>query len=682
MAVSLPDEIISEIVTPALRVSDQRFSDTSTTTSPFATYEESTSAILLVCKAWLRVSTPLLYHVVVLRSKAQAKALDATLKKNPDLGRFVKKLRVEGGFGLYMHGILKSAPNITDIYLSLHIHASDSPSGLVSGLSLINPQRLILWDEEEKRLKNRHVSQLMASLEALAKKWDNMKTVVFPYTYGDDRHDFIMAISRGSGVITVSFPVLHVSYLFPGHIHDVAQNESITTIEIRTPTTPSKAETYVNRDAENSKLIPRLRFFDTRTSIPNRVPPPGRPVLRPLNPSFKPMELAPQATVDRVWDRVLFFAMNVTDHRPMSPYHYSFYLLRRQRRSINAERLRYLLVSKTFHRLALQYLYRWPDLTSTEALQRFQRKLAEDPSLGLHMRELLCPTLYSPNPTEEIQTIIFAHTPHLTRLGMERSIQMDWRVFCALAETAGASLVELSVNIVSQRDTPDVPDPAVLSRFTALRSFAWSCSSDVEIPPSESASAGFPSLEFLDVNSSELYPLLTSMNLPSIRRVNLTTYGENSPYVFLARHGSKIRELAMFRPAFDKLMALCPNLLDVEVRLGNDYGEPNPLKAFVQTLGFPQKHHALAKVSLDKCPQERKVDEDAEWDLVFSAFEPLHFPALRELQIMQCEWPAANERAIAQSVWVKRAERLFKHGIKVTNKDAIHWRPRLKSSRR
>jgi hypothetical protein len=118
MIVSLPDEIISEILSPALHVSDDLLCDTSPASS-FATYGKSTSTFLFVCKDWLRVSTPLLYNVVVLHSKAQPKALDTTLKKNPDLGRYIKKLCVEGGFGPSMRGILKNAPNITEISISL-----------------------------------------------------------------------------------------------------------------------------------------------------------------------------------------------------------------------------------------------------------------------------------------------------------------------------------------------------------------------------------------------------------------------------------------------------------------------------------------------------------------------------------------------------------------------------------
>ncbi|KAJ7800097.1 hypothetical protein B0H13DRAFT_1673125 [Mycena leptocephala] len=93
MSASLPAEIISEILSPALKVSDEMFSDTSDV-SPFAKVSLSTSAYLVVCRDWLRVATPLLYNVVVLRSRSQACALEKVLQSHPELGRFIKKLRV------------------------------------------------------------------------------------------------------------------------------------------------------------------------------------------------------------------------------------------------------------------------------------------------------------------------------------------------------------------------------------------------------------------------------------------------------------------------------------------------------------------------------------------------------------------------------------------------------------
>ncbi|KAF7354814.1 Abhydrolase domain-containing protein mpaH [Mycena sanguinolenta] len=142
LLMSLPDEILS----PALKFSDSDFSDFTSDVSPFANYSESSSAYLLVCKPWLRVTTPLLYNLVILRSKAQAKALRVVLSGNKELGKFIKKIRVEGGYELSMHAILRCSPNICYPFLSLEIYSSDSTSGLRRGLQLINPTRLILRD--------------------------------------------------------------------------------------------------------------------------------------------------------------------------------------------------------------------------------------------------------------------------------------------------------------------------------------------------------------------------------------------------------------------------------------------------------------------------------------------------------------------------------------------------------
>jgi hypothetical protein len=113
--------------------------------SPFQSKSESSSAFLLVSKSWLRVSTPLLYNVVVLRSKAQAQALAGVLTANPMLGKFIRKLRLEGGYAISMFKILQAAPNISDIFLTLDIMTPDNVCGLCRGLQLIQPVRIILY---------------------------------------------------------------------------------------------------------------------------------------------------------------------------------------------------------------------------------------------------------------------------------------------------------------------------------------------------------------------------------------------------------------------------------------------------------------------------------------------------------------------------------------------------------
>lgn len=171
----IPDEIISEILTPLLKHPDEVFSDRSM--KPLLAPGYSSSTYLLVCKAWLRVSTPLLYNVVILRTTAQAEVLQTVLKSNKEFGLLIKKLRVEGGFGNAMQTILKCAPNITDLFLTFLVWGSDSVRDLCSGLALINPRRVIVVDAdgwEVKPKENKQFTQLFNSLLDLIPKWYNL----------------------------------------------------------------------------------------------------------------------------------------------------------------------------------------------------------------------------------------------------------------------------------------------------------------------------------------------------------------------------------------------------------------------------------------------------------------------------------------------------------------------------
>ncbi|KAJ6469683.1 hypothetical protein DFH09DRAFT_1478484 [Mycena vulgaris] len=168
----LPEEILCEILSPALKL-----------------YLHSPRTILLlppkyllVCKDWLRVATPLLYHVVVLRSKAQANALEKVLHRNPELGRYLKKLRVEGGYGTAMLTILKAAPNVTDLFISLSIWSSDATGGLCKGFPLINPHRVIVLDHwTPKPLINKNLAALTETLLSCIRMWIDLKIFTFPY---------------------------------------------------------------------------------------------------------------------------------------------------------------------------------------------------------------------------------------------------------------------------------------------------------------------------------------------------------------------------------------------------------------------------------------------------------------------------------------------------------------------
>lgn len=168
-----PSELVHEILSEVLRVPDEKFASTAAE-SPFSSVSQSSSVVLLACKSWLRVAYPLLYSTVVVRSSGQAQALSDTLKANKQLGRYIKKLRVEGGYGIEMHKILTSAPNITDLYLTLLIWAGDGVSGLCRSLATINPSRVILYDDPMQPKSNAKSRQLAAKLCECIPLWSNL----------------------------------------------------------------------------------------------------------------------------------------------------------------------------------------------------------------------------------------------------------------------------------------------------------------------------------------------------------------------------------------------------------------------------------------------------------------------------------------------------------------------------
>lgn len=174
MANKLSNELIRKILSSCLDVPDAMFRDVSPKSPFFRPSHQPTSVVLLVCKRWMAAATPVLYRVVVLRSKVQAQALERTLRARKELGAFVRKLRLEGGFGAAMHTILTCCPNITDLSLSLDLRSSDSVTGLVKSLGAVNPARLVIVDPRETEASNAPLNQLVEKLTRCLEIWTNL----------------------------------------------------------------------------------------------------------------------------------------------------------------------------------------------------------------------------------------------------------------------------------------------------------------------------------------------------------------------------------------------------------------------------------------------------------------------------------------------------------------------------
>ncbi|KAJ7250994.1 hypothetical protein C8J57DRAFT_675801 [Mycena rebaudengoi] len=666
MAEKLPDEIVSEILTLFLKVPEELFSETRSGSSPFVSFSESSSAALVVCKTWLRCATPLLYKAVILRSKAQAQALAAALRKNAELGKFIKMLRVEGGFGSSMGTILKSAPNITDIVISLIIRSADNTSGLAAGLNSINPIRLIISDEVADFPRNKPLTQLAASIEVSAQQWSNLRTIVFPYYRLNNisRRNLMLALCRLAP--SVSFP--HYGSSFPAYLPEIAQIPTIENVEMRIPVGHSVEPAFEVSLALHPRLQSVLTWANNRASVPAQ----DACDLRPTNPTFSPMKSAPQLVVDKIWTRVLFF-VNLHVQETCN------------RNLVNRGRLHLLLVSSAFKRLALPFLYATPNFTDVGSLQKFSHRISADSSLSTHVREINIHFHRWTTANLENASILslFSSLPRLTKFigAGPHTVSITWEALQVLAATAGPFLVELSgIFIYSDEERRS---PGVFRQFPVLRSLKWS--SNVLFSTEGILPTALSALEVLEVGY-RLLPVLSAMELPNLRSVALD-YSCSSDYgPFLVAHGAKIQDLTVNCPTrrTHSIFALCPYMTTLTV----DFRSSEDCYAF-SNLSYPPGHASLRKLVIHKAVHRAHAKEEKEWAVVTSSLDVDHFPSLREVQLATVTWPDFRtgiysdflllpRHAIAQCCWIDWAEGLLKRAIKVMDKTGTAWRARLK----
>ncbi|KAJ7728877.1 hypothetical protein B0H16DRAFT_1428404 [Mycena metata] len=691
MSENLPDEIISEILSPTLKVPLDLFSDTSLE-SPFVSFSSSCSSTLLVCKSWLRVATPLLYSFVIIRSKAQANALQLTLQTNPQLGNFVKHLRVENGYGMAMYHILAKTPNIVHTVISLQIQ--DASTGLVKGLPLINPTTLSIIDETDFFLKNQAVMKVITTIESCAEKWKNLTEVRFPYTQSMGiRKSLCSALCSCATVQVISWPT-YSRYLAPS-IVEFSQYPNIRVVNIRAkPESKSRFRLSESPppEVEDARLTTLIRwedtFINTAAVATLQVP--------LVDASFRPLVSTPQEIVDRIWSRVLFFAMLSLEQHPedVPP-------AKLLDDKINSSRFQFLLVSRLFYRLALPNLYQIPVLATAAMLGSFSSALVENHVLGEHIRVLdlrleerrrfMSGSRGAPSPTQSL-ALILPHIPNLRRLLAtipriyspgNSSISISWAEFSSLAKMAGKGLHELTGMTVVSPSEPTLLSPAVFNDFHALRSFTWRTGHFSDKLTSsfkavdQSSAAALPMLEFLDVQNAETLTMFSQMRLPSLRRLALKNDTEWDGEIMRV-HGSKIQELQVCCTTIDgrSIFELSPNITTLCWRAKTNDKHIYDLGCDALEKKF--MHKSLKKIILDRVYPLMDKKDELDWDARFSALDVPCLPALREVCVPWCNWPT-TERDIKKSMWVKWAEVFLKRGIKMTDRDGKDWAPRLKA---
>ncbi|KAK7040069.1 F-box domain-containing protein [Favolaschia claudopus] len=663
----LPDEIISEILSPALKVPDKLFADTSDV-SPFATYTVSTSAYLLVCKDWLRVATPLLYDTVVLRSKSQANALEKVLRRNPEFSAFINKLRVEGGYGAAMQTILASVSSLQDLWLSLSIWSSDSTVGLCKGLPRTDPKRVIIFDPLQltsKPPKNKQLDALVDTLLGCIKTW-HLLTISIPY--GSEA--FPIRLARAEKLVdsvtqSTSIQTVHIAASFvdlPPFIRRLTNSPSIRAIEFLKSHSPALRSTVEN--------IPELKALvhfvgsgqaipDAEKTVPDEV---ILDISPSLNPFFAPLSSASDATRDLIWGRILFFALETPGalHAPTRPPGSS------PSTHARSSRLSILYVSKYFNRLALPYLYESLSINQHNA-EPIAEQMKQYDSLGPVIHSVLIDDYQIAWVC--LQTIISRATnlKVFADKTWNAGSYLDLELFMLLASTAGPSLQELRVGLDFFPSSASLFQSFHRLRILDLRIVEHSLSPNVPLIPTMPLTSDAPGLESLHTlrvigSSAAFLATMSTIRLPSLHTITLPIYIHDGHHFvhFMKTHGERILHLvvgSLLSCDMNHLL-LCPNLIDIEFR-GEYNLDPTVLTA---------PHNCLTKITASRLPEKT------------SALEVDMLPFLREIRLRDFKWPT-TEREIKKSGNVAIAESLQRRGIKFFDSTGMHWIPRVKSSR-
>ncbi|KAK7046852.1 hypothetical protein R3P38DRAFT_3176137 [Favolaschia claudopus] len=675
----IPDEIISEILSPALRVSDTTFSTLTSVAgaSPFLTFSESSSAYLEVSKSWLRVGTPLLYNVVAIRSTAQAQALAATLTTNPDLGCFIKKLRVEGGYDMHMLTIIRAAQKISDVYLSLVFDKSDNASGLRKALPLLDPVRIIVDGDSD--VESEDATGLLDILETCVLNWKRLTQIKLTLLFAI--FTFSETLRSMPHIKTLVIGINFDTARLPQHVRELSINSGLKHVRVEAQDSYLKSIDSQQLLYDEFKGDPRMASL---LDLPDGRPSSGNSHLKctEMNISSSsftyPARLTADTTQeDAIWDRILFFALrdNIPEIIPKESHPPSRF---RFRGEPSWDRLAPLQVCKMFARLGLPHLYTIVVVEEMPCARSLVSKLIERPELAHHIQALYL-------DLHTISAVFDQLTPHMQRLiEMQVSYNYDskisWRTFKDFAETSGHHLQILRGLQVTE--SIEAVSPATLALFSRIVSFDWD--SDVKFNTAQELTprTTFNTLTKLTVDEFDesFFDVLACMELPLLETIffnSLTVCGGAS---FFQRHGAKLRELKLSDGQLNTLNAEiwrnCASLTTLRILCDNEH--------FVRDscLSTPETLPHLEWISFETVDEYKKLttkEQIPHFNRLINALRTTKsFPALREIQHPLCKWPTTEH---GKDTWSKWAEKLLTRDVHLVGPDGtVQPRNALKST--
>ncbi|TDL29975.1 hypothetical protein BD410DRAFT_893169 [Rickenella mellea] len=675
MAHNLPDEVLKEILAPPLVISDDEFSFAGRPKdSPFGRTPRHSSSLLLVCKQWMRVATPLLYEVAIIRSTAQAQSLAYAVKSNKAFGKFIKRLRMEGGFGKAPAIFIAAAPNIRELFVTLDLWSSDSPSGLCSVLSGMSPCRVIITHHYYE-LQNAKAVQLWDSLSVSVDKWSHMETLEYhsPSEKFLDLFSYIHTMPSVKHIVLKDFDILVLTHL--------ASTTTLETIRVTQTLLPS----HQSLIDHNPRLL-KLLHFKTKTpeeAIPTVVP------FTAVVAGFTPLTNVPLHVAKSIWDLIFSFATCSYDVETMllrsSPD-----VFNRSPTNLMSTALSLSMVSKFFHDIAKRHLFSVVHIGQAENLAAFNLILRNDDTVGPLVRVLRFTIRRKYDMVGGYDYVVLPQLlPKLTGL-ISLHVHLDdlqqLKVLSQLTSTT-IQVLELEVHLTDiqlGRYELEAVDIGVLA---GLKHLKCSIISPISLTRMPFLIAQLPKLTSLDTGPFTIFggdglDLLDGIRMPSLARLRMVEERRTSSK-FLKLNGETLKILNIFETPSPELWTLCPQLESVTVSSSR---HKHPVASLLRPpSGKP--YPSLSQLRMDHKPRGTvRKPENLEKRLVAitEGFEDVDFslfPNLKDVHLGGFTWPNTERDIKKTPRFSNFALCLKKWGITVYDSTGTPWRERAQIRR-
>ncbi|KAH7101382.1 hypothetical protein BKA62DRAFT_757360 [Auriculariales sp. MPI-PUGE-AT-0066] len=702
MAHELADEILRDIFALHLTVPDDAFSSTAHT-SPFSHMANSSSDLLVVCKRWMRVATPLLYETVILRSTAQAQSLAEALKRNAVFGQYIRKLRCEGGFGASVGKIMRAAPHITDLCFTLNLWSEDRPKSMCDAMATLDVRRVVIIAIGSMMKSNAATRMVSERFHQCFKTtWTNLSCIVLPVdafmemAMGDNLLETLKASTSLNEVVLTG----HSGYGTHELINTIASNDNVQIIRVRWPEQQTKPflEAQVLRTSGICHKIHIAKRTNPDYTPMSNVPNPLRRYIWStifhfvlLDPALtrmsRMMQLAMQYDPDM--DNDIFGAdssyLSDSDSEDALGYpHHPLFRSRTQRRGFRE----LMLVCKDWTITSFEMTLKLrPGLSlAVRSIQIGYRSRARADSIFSTFPYFNqdIPSTPSNSQTDESIRRIFQQLPNISAVALDGQITISAQAFSTLIKTAGPNLSSFS-----KLQVDGTTELAALGSLTGLQRLDLASADNFYSRYNQTAvlfsdinkfqdvpGPLLPVLQHvtLDTTDSDFVKALTLCELPAlttlgIRRRFSSLVDHRTLGSFLAAHGGQVKHASAEETTLRLVLEGCSNLTSIEYM-------SRPEMSTVNAFDIKKPHVALESVSFGGTVNIYGHGDHE----FFNQFNVDKYPALKSFSLTDKKlWPT-TQREIARSPWPDAAERLLKHGVRILDGTGVAWRPRLKTA--